>query len=227
MGMNELKRLSIFNEKNGLKNMVSKSKYIEYENLIGKKFSNWVIRDILGCKNKARMCLVECKCGNMFERELRSVKIGKSKQCRSCVSFQDYTTCERKEGHVSKITRRTFYDRDRLRKMTPEYRCWLSMIGRCDSNIEPQFHLYKGRGIKVCERWKSSYEDFFSDMGLKPSMNHSIDRIDVNGDYCPENCKWSTPKEQSNNRRTVRQLYDENIDLRKQLKVYQDRFGQI
>lgn len=57
------------------------------------------------------------------------------------------------------------------------------------------------RGIKICDRWVNSFEDFLSDMGYKPSSKHSIDRIDVNGDYEPSNCKWSTNEEQQNNKR--------------------------
>lgn len=74
-----------------------------------------------------------------------------------------------------------------------EYSTWVNMRARCN-NLN-----HGGRGIRVCERW-DSFANFFADMGEKPSARHSIDRIDVHGDYCPENCKWSTDREQSCNR---------------------------
>lgn len=75
------------------------------------------------------------------------------------------------------------------------------MKQRCyDPNCLAYIH-YGGRGIKMCDRWLDSFENFYADMGARPSQDHSIDRIDVNGDYCPENCKWSTRIEQQRNKR--------------------------
>ena len=83
-----------------------------------------------------------------------------------------------------------------------EYCIWVSMRDRCYSNKNKYYYNYGGRGIKVCDRWKNSFENFYKDMGDKPSNKHTLDRIDVNGDYTPENCKWSTWEEQSLNKRT-------------------------
>lgn len=80
------------------------------------------------------------------------------------------------------------------------YKSWEGMIQRCTNSRVPNFDNYGGRGIKVCERWLNSFEAFYEDMGDCPE-GMSLDRIDVNGDYCKDNCKWSTRGEQNYNQR--------------------------
>lgn len=85
--------------------------------------------------------------------------------------------------------------------LTPEYNTWRAMKQRCFCSKSINYQHYGGRGITVCDRWKKSFENFFEDMGKKPSPIYSMDRIDVNGNYEPNNCRWATPKEQAINKR--------------------------
>lgn len=87
---------------------------------------------------------------------------------------------------------------------TPEYQAWRSMYQRCTNPNNPQYPLYGGRGIEVCPRWRESFQNFFDDMGPRPGGDYSIDRINTNGHYTPDNCHWATPSEQSNNTRVNR-----------------------
>ncbi|MEM9927268.1 MAG: hypothetical protein AAF915_26585 [Cyanobacteria bacterium P01_D01_bin.50] len=86
------------------------------------------------------------------------------------------------------------------------YTAWRNMKERCSSSWKPNFHRYGGRGIKVCKRWLESFDAFYQDMGKRPSPKHSIERIDNDGDYSPENCKWATPKEQCRNKSNNRYI---------------------
>jgi len=84
---------------------------------------------------------------------------------------------------------------------TPTYNIWKGMRKRCLNPTDKSFHNYGGRGISVCNRW-SKYENFYSDIGERPSNKHSIDRIDNNGNYEPNNCQWALKETQMNNMRT-------------------------
>lgn len=87
------------------------------------------------------------------------------------------------------------------RTYLPEYRVWMNMIQRCTNPKNPSYPDYGGRGIKICERWRMSFEDFYSDMGPRTTPDHSIERDDVDGHYEPGNCRWATWPEQFRNKR--------------------------
>lgn len=89
---------------------------------------------------------------------------------------------------------------------TKEYRAWQDMRRRCNNPTRPQYPRYGGRGIKVCDRWNTSFADFYADVGPAPDKSYILDRIDNDGNYEPGNVKWSTPKDSTNNREVTRHV---------------------
>jgi len=93
------------------------------------------------------------------------------------------------------------------------FNMWRGMKQRCSYPKDKEYNRYGGRGIMVCTRWADSFENFLADMGHPPSNKHTLDRIDNDGDYCSENCRWSTRREQANNRRNNHYLRHEGITM--------------
>ena len=100
------------------------------------------------------------------------------------------------------------------KRNTPEYHVWINLKGRCYNPNNHKYHRYGGRGIIVCDRWKNSFINFYSDMGKKPFPKAQIDRIDNNGNYEPNNCHWVTPFENSINKSTTKLTMDIANEIR-------------
>lgn len=154
--------------------------------LTGRIFGRLLVLGIAGSGKRGSTywdCV--CQCGRTTTVLGVSLANGKTKSC-GCYG-QEFPS-RRVHGHATK------------RFTTREYRAWCSMKARCSNPKNPGYARYGGRGIKVCDRWENSFERFFEDLGPKPSIAHTLGRINNDKHYEPGNVKWSTPLEQANNR---------------------------
>lgn len=169
------------------------SNKISASSMVGKKYNRLTVLAVTKLrKNLKIVVLCQCDCGKKLHVTARSVLISNTKSCG----------CWAKEwGHLANLKHGG--------AGTPEFSVWKDLINRCTNPTNKDFHNYGGRGIRVCDRWLHSFENFYKDMGLRPSKNHSIDRFPNNdGDYEPSNCRWALSHQQSRN--TRRNLYFEH-----------------
>lgn len=169
--------------------------------MIGFKVGRLTVISYAGVHDKLAQWKCQCECGN--QPLVLGHCLRREKPTKSCGCLSRELSSKRLIGNRAK-----FRHGDAVTgHITPEYRTWQNMRRRCDSPVAKYYYNYGGRGIRVCSRWLV-FENFLSDMGRKPSPSHSIDRIDVDGNYEPSNCRWATPQEQTFNQRPRKRLED-------------------
>ena len=157
----------------------------KFLDLIGHRFGKLlVIGKIPGTHTLPLKWECRCDCGNVINIDSYTLK--KQNSCR-CVHIEGKWRL--RHGHNTN------------RKISPESRAWIGMKQRCYNEKNKEYHCYGKLGINVCQRWMDSFENFLQDMGMRPSKKHSIERLNVYGNYEPSNCVWATSKEQSRNKR--------------------------
>lgn len=152
--------------------------------LTGTKFGFLTIKKFNGYKtNYTQFWECLCDCGNTIIVSKPNLT---NNHTKSCGCYKNYKHCTTHKMADSRV-----------------YNIWIGMKQRCNNPNYAPFNGYGARGIKVCDRWLESFENFLADIGEPPTAKHSIDRIDNNGDYELSNCRWATQTQQANNKRNT------------------------
>ena len=162
-----------------------KSKWVK--DISGMSFGKLSVESFAYSMNSRSYWNCTCKCGNKYVGQGKSIISGLTRSC-GCLSAE--VTSKRSRTHGG--------------SQTPEYAIWAGMISRCENPNNSAYKHYGAIGIKVCRRWRNSFDNFINDMGKRPVSNrkreYSIERINRKKGYYPSNCKWATYSEQQNNK---------------------------
>lgn len=151
---------------------------------IGEKFGCWTVLSFSHIRKFRKQFICECSCGTTRAVDAFNLRYGISNGC-GCTKRETLIKLNTSHGDCDSV----------------EYIAWLHMNSRCYLKTDKGYKNYGMRGIAVCSRWRNSYENFLADMGRKPSSGHSLDRINVNKNYTPKNCRWATRYVQNMNKR--------------------------
>lgn len=163
--------------------------------LAGKRFGRLIVVSCAGSDGIQTLWNCLCDCGNTHVVKCRHLINTNVRSC-GCLQLETIKAVGKantRHGECKPIP-------------TVEYISYKSMLNRCYNVNDPNYRNYGARGISVCNRWRKSYPNFLADMGRKPSLKHSLDRINNNGNYKPSNCRWATSVEQNRNQRDNRLL---------------------
>jgi hypothetical protein len=175
-------------------------------NIAGQRFGRVTAIERIGRKGRMALWSYRCDCGTIGAALANSLARGNTKSC-GCLKNELAGKRFRRHGLTN----------------TPEHRTWRSIKYRCHDPDCPGYARYGGRGIKVCDRWRDSFENFLADMGKRPSAEYSIERVNNDGDYEPGNCKWATRGEQRRNASHAR-IYEFN-GKRQVIKDWANEYG--
>lgn len=169
--------------------------------LTGQRFGRLVAIELHSVlRGKISIWRCRCDCGSACNVRISDLRSSKTKSC-GCLYSESRSEINLKHGC------------SRVGRQTPENKIWKRMKARCHTPSDGCYYKYGARGITVCQRWRDSFPAFLEDMGPRPGQEYSIERVNNDGPYCPENCKWVTRETQSRNKRSNRWITFDGLTL--------------